>query len=244
MESRWKSEELARTFLEGVRGAIPGAALQLEVIRKIVSAWQPSASRVLDLGCGDGILGRTLMEELPSAHFLFVDFSGPMLAALRDRLPAGPSAAVYCADFSTAAWLRAVSSAAPVDVVVSGFAIHHQPDERKRAIYEEIYRILGEGGVFLNLEHVKSSGDAGEQLFDLFFVDHLVRFHREASPQKSVREIEDGYYNRPDKAENILAPVGLQCEWLREIGFQDVDCFFKVFELALFGGRKPARSPD
>jgi hypothetical protein len=37
-----------------------------------------------------------------------------------------------------------------------------------------------------------------------------------------------------------LALVDVQCGWLREIGFQDVDCFFKVFELALLGGRKPA----
>ncbi|MGO8750026.1 MAG: hypothetical protein ACLQNE_29110 [Thermoguttaceae bacterium] len=26
---------------------------------------------------------------------------------------------------------------------------------------------------------------------------------------------------------------------LGEIGFQDVDCFFKLFGLALFGGKKP-----
>ena len=36
-----------------------------------------------------------------------------------------------------------------------------------------------------------------------------------------------------------MASVEDQCEWLREIGFADVDCFFKVFELAVFGGRKP-----
>ena len=29
-----------------------------------------------------------------------------------------------------------------------------------------------------------------------------------------------------------------QCRWLREIGFQDVDCFWKYFELAIFGGVK------
>lgn len=131
----------------------------------------------------------------------------------------------------------------PFDVVVSGFAIHLQTDERKRAICEEVLGIPEDGGVFLNLEHVKSAGASGERLFDIFFIDHLGRFHREALPQKSVREIEDGYYSRPDKAENILAPVELQCSWLREIGFQDVDCFLKVFELALFGGRKPAQSP-
>jgi len=33
--------------------------------------------------------------------------------------------------------------------------------------------------------------------------------------------------------------VEAQCAWLGEIGFADVDCFFRILELALFGGRKP-----
>jgi hypothetical protein len=33
--------------------------------------------------------------------------------------------------------------------------------------------------------------------------------------------------------------VDRQCQWLEAIGFVDVDCFFKLFELASFGGRKP-----
>ena len=44
-----------------------------------------------------------------------------------------------------------------------------------------------------------------------------------------------------EEFDNILAPVGDQCDWLREIGFEDVDCYFKIFELAVFGGRKPKR---
>ena len=47
------------------------------------------------------------------------------------------------------------------------------------------------------------------------------------------------YTNRPDKAANILAPVEMQCDWLREIGYEEVDCYFRVYELAVFGGRKP-----
>jgi hypothetical protein len=46
-----------------------------------------------------------------------------------------------------------------------------------------------------------------------------------------------GWYHRPDKTENILALAETQCQWLREIGFADVDCFFKLFQLALFGGK-------
>jgi hypothetical protein len=51
-----------------------------------------------------------------------------------------------------------------------------------------------------------------------------------------MNEIEKAYYH--DKNENIPAPVETQCQWLRDIGFQEVDCFFKTFELALFGGKK------
>jgi len=92
--------------------------------------------------------------------------------------------------------------------------------------------------VFLNLEHVASTTKAGEELFDDFFVDHLHEFQAKADSSSNRATIARGYYNRPDKKENILAPVVVQCEWLQEIGFNDVDCFFKVFELALFGGRK------
>ena len=42
------------------------------------------------------------------------------------------------------------------------------------------------------------------------------------------------------KAANILAPVELQCRWLREIGYEEVDGYFRIYELAVFGGRRPS----
>lgn len=52
-------------------------------------------------------------------------------------------------------------------------------------------------------------------------------------------EIEAEFRNRPDKDANILSPVELQCDWLREIGFEEVDCYFRVYELAIIAGRRP-----
>jgi hypothetical protein len=48
------------------------------------------------------------------------------------------------------------------------------------------------------------------------------------------------YVHREDKHSNILASVEDQCGWLGEIGFADVDCYFKLFELTVFGGRRPS----
>lgn len=236
--SKWQSRELAQTFLEGVRGAIPGTNFQLEVLGKVISMWRPRPSRILDLGCGDGALGRILLDIYPSAHVIFADFSEPMLEALQKLTGDDQRATVINIDFSTPAWIKHFAVEDPLDVVVSGFAIHHQPDDRKKELYAEIYGLLSEGGIFLNLEHVKSATPSGSALFDSFFVDNLLRFHRKTTPAKTRLEIEETYYQRPDKEENILAPVETQCQWLRDTGFQDVDCFFKVFELALFGGRK------
>jgi tRNA (cmo5U34)-methyltransferase len=54
-------------------------------------------------------------------------------------------------------------------------------------------------------------------------------------------EVMASYRERADGPANILAPVGDQLEWLRELGFVDVDCAFKAFELAVFAGRRPSR---
>jgi tRNA (cmo5U34)-methyltransferase len=243
-QSIWQTKEFAQAFLEGVRGAIPGANLQLEVISKIVDLWHSRPSRILDLGCGDGALGRVLLEQYPKAHMIFVDFSEPMLEALRKQIGTTQRATVINADFATPARVEALHDEEPLDIVVSGFSIHHQPNHRKKELYAEIYEHLSEDGVFLNLEHVSSATPSGEALFDSFFIYHLVCFHRNANPNQTRLEIEEAYYQRPDKKENILAPVETQCDWLRQIGFRDVDCFFKVFELALFGGRKVSNKAD
>lgn len=55
-DSQWQTQKLSQTYLDGVRGAIPLAQEQIEVMLKVASAWQPNPEMVLDLGCGDGIL--------------------------------------------------------------------------------------------------------------------------------------------------------------------------------------------
>ena len=235
----WKNEALSKTFLSGVRGAIPLASEQIEVMLRIISKARPQLENFLDLGCGDGILGRAILGKYPQATGVFLDFSEPMLQAAKSQVSTQQGHQFLLADFGNPKWTDRLKTDAPFDAIVSGFAIHHQPDNLKKEIYGSIYQLLKPGGIFLNLEHVSSATEWVGQLQDNLFIDSLYQFQQQQGSQKSREEIAREYYYRPDKAANILAPVETQCHWLRELGFQHVDCYLKLFELALFGGIRP-----
>lgn len=236
----WRSTKLTEDYLEGVRGGIPLAHTQIEVIIRIIRSWLPEVHTFLDMGCGDGILGRQLFQQWPHAFGIFMDFSEPMIKSAREKCEEYKDrCSIILQDYGKENWTESIQARLPVDVVISGYSIHHQEDEIKYRIYEDIYKILKPGGIFLNLEHVASPNPKIEKLFDEMFVDGLYAYHVETGGKDSRKEIADKFYNREDKVLNKLTLVEKQVVWLQEIGYKNTDCFFKLFELALFGGQKP-----
>lgn len=234
---QWLREDLKKLYLEDVRSGIPLAAEQLDVLLRIVRHTVSRVDRFLDLGCGDGILGRAVMQEYPAARGLFIDLSEDMIEAARKK--ADPRRADFAVrDLSLSDWRSAAVEHAPFDLAISGLAIHHLPDERKRELYGEIFELLGPGGVFLNLEMVAHGSNWARETFYELFLDSVASAHRRRGDAASFDEIATKWRERADSEQHLLVPVETQCQWLREIGFSDVDCFFKLFQLAIFGGRK------
>lgn len=236
----WKDKEFRGTFLKDIRGAIPFAEEQLDVIVHIVKSLDRPVRSFLDLGCGNGILGAVILSNFPKSKGVLLDYSGPMLEEARKSLSAhGDRASFIKSDYEDVNWWKDASEHGPFDLVVSGYSIHHQTDENKKRIYTDIFNLLKPGGFFLNLEHVASRSEWIESLSDELIIDSLYKYNVKNDGEKERAVIAHNFKTRPDKDENILAGVEDQCEWLREIGFQEVDCFFKIFELALFGGQRP-----
>lgn len=168
--------------------------------------------RVLDLGSGNGRLLDAVLHARPGARGVALDFSPLMLGELRARFPDRDRVQIVEHDLDDV-----LPALGEFDAVVSSFAIHHVDHPRKRALYGEIWAVLRPGGVFCNLEHVASSSVHGH----LQFLAAMNTAPGDEDPS------------------NKLLDVATQLEWLREIGFADVDCYWKWRELALLAGRKP-----
>lgn len=181
-----------------------GEAVLLEFIPQEVE-------RILDLGTGDGRLLALLRIDRRNAEGIALDFSPTMLAAARERFRGDEKIQVVEHNLD-----NSLPELGRFDVIVSSFAIHHCADERKRALYSEIYAALSPGGIFCNLEHVAPP---------------TAEIHARFLRSLGITEDEEDPSNK-------LVSVETQVQWLREIGFQDVDCHWKWLELALLGGTK------
>jgi tRNA (cmo5U34)-methyltransferase len=171
----------------------------------------PTVRRILDLGTGDGRLLALIKLDHPDAAAVALDFSPTMLEAAQKRFDGDSTVTLRAHNLD-----RPLPELGNFDAVVSSFAIHHLTHERKRELYAEVYRALNPGGVFCNLEHVSSpTRDLHEEF---------------------LRRI--GWTPETEDPSNKLLEGEIQLAWLREIGFVDVDCFWKWRELALLAGRK------
>jgi SAM-dependent methyltransferase len=171
------------------------------------------AKRILDLGTGDGRLLSLVKLGRPKAEGVALDFSEPMLQRARKRFAQDKHITVIKHDFSFPLPFEQLGY---FDAVVSSLAIHHLTHPRKKQLYTEVFDLLNPKGVFCNLDRVASS----TQNLHLRFL----------SAYGLTPETED--------LSNKLLDVETQLRWLRQIGYADVDCYWKWLELALLVGFK------
>lgn len=234
----WKRESVVRSFNQGSRQAIPLAPQQMDVVHRILAIHELEVGRVLDLGSGDGFAAASIMDRYPLTHLVLVDFSPPMLEEARGHFADAPFPVEYVeGDLREDSWWPDVQRSGPFDLVISRYAIHHIADELKQKLYAQVFQFLRPGGVFINIEHVKSGSPVLQEAFDRLMIEGIVR---QGATEQTREEIVSSYRARQDKDVNILAPVETQLDWLRSSGFADVDCAFKLFELAVLTGRRPA----
>jgi tRNA (cmo5U34)-methyltransferase len=172
-----------------------------------------NATRILDIGSGSGRLIKMIKENSHKSgiEFVALDISPTMLKSLKHNFANDTSVKVIEHDLDTS-----LPDLGYFDAIVTGFAIHHLRHSRKYSLYEEIYGMLNPTGVFCNLEHVSSISTRQQTRF--------------LSSTGMVPSQED--------KTNRLLSVEKQLQMLRDIGFIEVDCLWKWYEMALLIGFK------
>ena len=205
-------EQKVRRYLARA-GEFPHRAEGEEVLLEQIPR---GARRVLDLGTGDGRLLRLLRPGRPEMLGVGLDFSELMLDAARGRFSGEGRVELIRHDLAE----PLPEALGRFDAVVSSMAIHHLQHERKRSLYAEVLDLLEPGGVFANFEHVAS---ATHRLHLAFF----------AAIDEPIAD--------EDPSDRLL-DVETQVSWLRDLGFEDADCYWKWLEMALIVGIKPAEA--
>ena len=208
MAPTWQDEDKVHEYVGRVGRLAARAAGEAELVEAVPA----QVDRMLDLGCGDGRLLGVVLDARPAVReAVGLDNSPPMLERARDRFGGDPRVAVEEHDLRDA-----LPPYGEVDLVVSGFAIHHLAHERKRSLFEEIAQMLRPAGVFANLEVVRC-----------------------ATP-----ELQEEFHRRIEKPggdpEDILAGVEEQLGWMRDAGLVQVDCAWRWRGFALLVGEAPA----
>jgi ubiquinone/menaquinone biosynthesis C-methylase UbiE len=207
--SEWQTIEHALDYLSRA-DKLPH---RTEGERALLDQIPTHTKRVLDLGTGNGRLLALVKLDKPKIEGIALDFSDPMLEQAKKRFDSDKQVTVVKHDFS----IPLPRELGYFDAVVSSLAIHHLTDARKKQLYAEVFGMLNPRGVFCNLEHVSSPN----------ITVHLKFL------------IASGFTPQTEDPSNKLLDVETQLQWLRQIGYIDVDCYWKWLEVALLIGFKP-----
>ncbi len=194
------------------------------------AAWPGKNPSILDIGAGTGLLSTLLLQKYPEASLTLIDFSENMLAVAGQRFSGRDWVTCKLGDY------RTTGLGGPYDMICSALSIHHLEHREKRSLYARIFNVLSPRGVFVNAEQF--FGETPEQ--HLRYMAYWNDFFRHGP----LPEAEWKSAMRRRDALDRTEKLSVQLDWLREIGFSEVDVVYKNRMMAVITGVKALREGD
>ena len=237
-QQTWGSREFIERWASKGGWQAPIREVQTAMVLRMIPQPIDAPIRILDIGAGYGALAVALLEERPKATAVCLDASEAMLKLgeernidLRDRMR------FIQASLEAPDWVSSVDG--KFDAVISARALHHfTENQRRRFIFQEVFGLIRERGCFINADNVRAPTKELSERYRSAREGYLDRFIRQSSDGKTnlaeVRAATPSTYHGPHNN----GYLDQELAWLKEVGFVDVDCFWKFATTVVYGGFK------
>jgi tRNA (cmo5U34)-methyltransferase len=234
--NRWHTTEYVDEWIT-TREREEGRALLRRKLVSLLPFGPEDPLRILDIGAGGGALSWEILSFHPGAQIVCQDFSAVMLAHASQKLAKYSGQVTFVqSDLTSSRWMEGISG--NFQVVVSSLVMHTVP-QRVWEIYGEVYGLVQPGGCFLIVDNFAPPGPDSDKVY--------LKARLKAVKEKSG--IENGLVKNPDAIENGLKDrrrvrnplrgtltLVNNLEWLKQAGFDEVDCLWKEMNHAVIGG--------
>ncbi|MDY6932374.1 MAG: methyltransferase domain-containing protein [Halobacteriota archaeon] len=237
-DTDWSGEEVVRWYLKEADMRVVDRRKQIEILKSFYNHFigVGKGSKVLDLGCGDGIITQELLEFDGSIVATLIDGSEHMLENARTRLTSYENIRFIRLSFQELLKDDSSLKGKDYDLIFSSLAIHHLADREKKPLFECIYSHLKDDGCFVNLDIILSPSKTIEEWYLKLWRDWMRARQREYKIDDGTddairRYLKEDHYRQ-------LSTLDDQIGALRDIGFKDVDCLYKHGIFSIYAGRK------
>lgn len=210
-----------------------------EVIIEMIPFQKNNGIRILDIGSGPGSLSLRILKKYPKVVITCLDGSLQMLAAAKKMLDnySAQKKTFIKFNFETEKLSEVFNE--KFDMVVSAFAIHHLSHRAKRQLFKEIYKIIETNGGFINGDIVRSKNHKIELKYEDVWARHVKKMVKYILKKDILLEsIKAEGRKREEEEGDKPASLEEQLRWLRTAGFDTVECVWKYYCFAVYGGFK------
>jgi len=217
--------ESAEYYDSWVKKAIPCWKDVFAISQELIPYDLSAPIDVLDLGAGTGLFSNFVLAQYPRAKFILYDVSEQMLAIARSRFhQADKQFQFIVGDY------RDIQDLGSFDLIISSLSIHHLEDHEKKTLFERIYTLLRDQGVFINVDQIEAPMLT---LRELYWTNWLQKVRQSGALEE---QIQASIRRRTQYDKD--APLSAQLQWLQKAGFTDVDCVYKNYFIGVFYARK------